>query len=73
MNKRGLESLLKIKCKLGLDASVAIGPYGRDADAKIGPDTAFLVYATANGFLPDYHWKVGFQHRVTALMRNFMV
>ncbi len=45
MNKRGLESLLKIKCKLGLDASVAIGPYGRDADAKIGPDTAFLVYA----------------------------
>ena len=50
MNKRGLESLLKIKCKLGLDASVAIGPYGRDADAKIGPDTAFLVYATANGF-----------------------
>jgi len=60
MNKKGLESLLKIKCKLGLDASVAIGPYGRDADAKIGPDTAFLVYATANGFLPDYHWKVGF-------------
>ncbi len=49
MNKRGLESLLKAKCKLGLDASVAIGPYGRDADAKIGPDTAFLVYATANG------------------------
>ena len=49
MNKRGLESLLKIKCKLGLDASVAIGPYGRDADAKIGPDTSFLVYATANG------------------------
>jgi len=49
MNKNGLESLLKAKCKLGLDASVAVGPYGRDADAKIGPDTAFLVYATANG------------------------
>ncbi len=49
MNKRGLDSLLKAKCKLGLDASVAVGPYGRDADAKIGPDTAFLVYATANG------------------------
>ncbi len=49
MNKRGLESLLKAKCKLGLDASVAVGPYGRDAEAKIGPDTAFLVYATASG------------------------
>ncbi len=49
MNKRGLDSLLKAKCKLGLDASVAVGPYGRDAEAKIGPDTAFLVYATANG------------------------
>ncbi len=49
MNKNGLESLLKTKCKLGLDASVAVGPYGRDADAKIGPNTAFLVYATANG------------------------
>jgi lipid-binding SYLF domain-containing protein len=49
MNKNGLESLLKAKCKLGLDASVAVGPYGRDAEAKIGPDTAFLVYAKANG------------------------
>ena len=49
MNKNGLESLLKAKCKLGLDASVAAGPYGRNAEAKIGPDTAFLVYATANG------------------------
>ncbi len=49
MNKRGLESLLKVKCKLGLDASVAVGPYGRDAEAKMGPNTAFLVYARANG------------------------
>jgi len=49
MNKNGIDSLLKVKCKLGLDASVAVGPYGRDADAKIGPDTAFLVYAKANG------------------------
>lgn len=49
MNKNGMESLLKAKCKLGLDGSIAIGPYGRDAEAKIGPDTAFLVYATANG------------------------
>lgn len=49
MNIRGLESLLKVKCKLGIDVSVAVGPYGRDVDAKIGPDTAFLVYARAKG------------------------
>jgi len=49
MNKSGVESLLKAKCKLGVDASVAVGPVGRDVEAKIGPDTAFLVYARAKG------------------------
>ncbi|MFQ5964813.1 MAG: lipid-binding SYLF domain-containing protein [Candidatus Scalinduaceae bacterium] len=49
MNKSGIESMLKLKCKLGVDASIAAGPVGRDADAKIGPDTAFLVYARAKG------------------------
>lgn len=50
MNKSGVESLLKVKCKLGANASVAAGPYGRDAGFKMGPDTAFLVYARARGF-----------------------
>jgi lipid-binding SYLF domain-containing protein len=55
MNKRGVESLLKVKCKLGIDASIAAGPVGRDVDAKVGPDTAFLVYARAKGFAEGYH------------------
>ena len=49
MNKSGVESLLRAKCKLGVDASIAAGPVGRDAEAKIGPDTAFLVYSKAKG------------------------
>lgn len=49
MNENGIGSLLKLKCKIGVDASIAAGPVGRDAVAKIGPDTAFLVYAKAKG------------------------
>jgi len=50
MNKSGVESLLMTKFKLGIDASFAVGPVGRDAEAKLGPDTAFLVYSKAKGF-----------------------
>ncbi len=50
MNKSGIESLLLLKFKLGVDASIAVGPVGRDVDAKVGPDTAFLVYSRAKGF-----------------------
>ena len=45
MNKSGLESLLLMKGKVGVNASIAVGPVGRDTDAKIGPDTAYLVYS----------------------------
>lgn len=50
MNKSGLESMLRAKCKLGVDVSIAAGPVGRDTEAKVGPDTAFLVYSKAKGF-----------------------
>ena len=50
MNKSGIESLLLLKFKLGVDASIAAGPVGRDAEAKVGPDTVFLVYSKAKGF-----------------------
>lgn len=49
MNKSGLESLLLMKGKVGVNASIAVGPIGRDTDAKIGPDTAYLVYSKAKG------------------------
>ncbi len=49
MNKNGVESLLKLKCKLGVNASIAVGPVGRVEEAKVGPDTVFLVYSKAKG------------------------
>ncbi len=49
MNKEGVEMLLKSKFKIGVDASAAAGPVGRDAEAKIGAGTAILVYARAKG------------------------
>lgn len=59
MNKSGIESLLKTKCKLGVDASIAVGPVGRDTDAKIGADTAFLVYARAKGLYGGLSFEGG--------------
>lgn len=59
MNQNGIDSMLKMKFKLGIDASVAAGPYGRDVDAKLGPDTAFLVYAKAKGFYGGLSFEGG--------------
>ena len=59
MNKSGVESLLTAKCKLGVDASIAVGPVGRDAEAKLGPDTAFLVYSKAKGFYGGLSFEGG--------------
>jgi lipid-binding SYLF domain-containing protein len=59
MNKSGVESLLKAKCKVGVDASFAVGPVGRDAEAKLGPDTAFLVYSKAKGFYGGVSFEGG--------------
>ncbi len=49
MNKYGVESLLLTKFKLGVGASLSVGPVGRDVEAKIGTTTAFLVYSKAKG------------------------
>lgn len=49
MNKEGMEMLIKTKFKLGVDGSVATGPVGRDASAKLGPGTAILVYSRTKG------------------------
>ncbi len=59
MNKSGVESLLLTKFKLGVDALIAAGPVGRDAEAKVGPDTAFLVYSKAKGFYGGLSFEGG--------------
>ena len=51
MNDRGIDGLVKGKCKLGADASVSAGPYGRDAEAAadIQLKSGILAYARSRG------------------------
>ena len=60
MNRNGVESLLFSKFKVGVDASLALGPVGRDTEAKIGPNTAFLVYSKAKGLFGGLAFAGGF-------------
>jgi lipid-binding SYLF domain-containing protein len=51
MNPRGASSILKSKVKLGADASAAIGPKGRDAEAStdVTLRAEMLTYSRARG------------------------
>lgn len=51
MNKKGVDSLLSSKVKLGADAKVAAGPKGRSADAATDAfmDAEILAYSRAKG------------------------
>ena len=60
MNRFGVESLLFSKFNIGVDASLALGPVGRDAEAKIGPNTAFLVYSKSKGLYGGLTFEGGF-------------
>lgn len=59
MNKEGMEMLMKTKFKIGVDASAAAGPVGRDVEAKIGPGTAILVYSRARGLYAGAAFEAG--------------
>ncbi len=60
MNRFGVESLLFSKFKIGVDASLSLGPVGRDTEAKIGPNTAFLVYSKSKGLFGGLTFEGGF-------------
>ena len=60
MNRFGVESLLFSKIKIGVNASLALGPVGRDTEAKIGPNTAFLVYSKSKGLYGGLTFEGGF-------------
>ncbi|MCD8140424.1 MAG: lipid-binding SYLF domain-containing protein, partial [Planctomycetaceae bacterium] len=49
MNQEGVDMLLKTRFSIGVDASAAAGPVGRDMSAQVGPGTAFLTYSRAKG------------------------
>ncbi len=60
MNKYGVESLLLTKFKLGVGASLALGPVGRDTEAKVGTNTTFLVYSRSKGLYGGLTLEGGF-------------
>lgn len=60
MNKHGIESLMLTKFKLGVGASLAVGPVGRDTEAKIGTNTTFLVYSRSKGLYGGLTVEGGF-------------
>lgn len=60
MNKNGMEMLNKSKFKVGVDASAAAGPHGRDAEAKVSVETSILVYSKAKGLYAGASFEGGF-------------
>jgi lipid-binding SYLF domain-containing protein len=71
MNKSGVESLLLTKFKLGVGGSLAIGPVGRDTEAKIGQNTAYLVYSKAKGLYGGLTLEGGFISQDDGANREF--
>ena len=71
MNEDGMEMLNKTKFKIGVDASAAIGPVGRDAEAKVSPGTAILVYSRAKGLYAGASFEGGILLRDDAANRKF--
>lgn len=59
MNRDGIDMLLKSRFKIGVDASAAAGPVGRDASAKVGPGTALLAYSRAQGLYAGVAFEGG--------------
>ncbi|MFA5646354.1 MAG: lipid-binding SYLF domain-containing protein [Candidatus Ratteibacteria bacterium] len=60
MNRDGLDMLLKSRFKIGLDASAAAGPVGRDVSAKLSAGTALLTYSRAKGLYAGASFEGGF-------------
>ncbi len=71
MNKHGIESLLLTKFKLGFNASFAVGPIGRDTEAKVGTHTTFLVYSKAKGLYGGLSVESGFISQENSANREF--
>ena len=59
MNREGINMLLKTRFKIGVDASAAAGPVGRDAAAKVGAGTALLAYSRAKGLYAGVAFEGG--------------
>ena len=59
MNQDGVDMLLRSRFQIGVDASAAAGPVGRNASAKVGPGTAILAYSRAKGLYAGVAFEGG--------------
>ncbi|MCD8352335.1 MAG: lipid-binding SYLF domain-containing protein [Planctomycetaceae bacterium] len=59
MNQEGVDMLLKTRFSIGVDASAAAGPVGRDMSAQVGPGTALLTYSRAKGLYAGASFEGG--------------
>jgi lipid-binding SYLF domain-containing protein len=59
MNQAGIDMLLKTRFTIGVDASAAAGPVGRDVSAEVGPGTALLTYARSKGLFAGASFEGG--------------
>lgn len=59
MNQAGVDMLLKTRFTLGVDASAAAGPVGRDMSADVGLGTALLTYSRAKGLFAGASFEGG--------------
>jgi lipid-binding SYLF domain-containing protein len=59
MNRSGADMLLRSRFRIGVDASAAVGPVGRDAAAQIGPGVALLAYSRAKGLYAGLSFEGG--------------
>ncbi|MDR3078288.1 MAG: lipid-binding SYLF domain-containing protein [Planctomycetota bacterium] len=59
MNRSGVDMLLQTRFKIGVDASAAVGPVGRDAAAQVGPGTALLAYSRTRGLYAGVSFEGG--------------
>lgn len=71
MNESGMEMLYKSKFKVGVDASVAAGPVGRDGEVKVSPQVAIFAYSRAQGLYAGASFEGGYLGRDADGNRTF--
>ncbi len=59
MNQAGVDMLVKTRFSIGVDASAAAGPVGRDLSAAVGAGTALLTYSRTKGLFAGASFEGG--------------
>ncbi len=71
MNETGVDMLLRSRFSIGVDASAAAGPVGRNVSAAVGPGTALLTYSRAKGLYAGASFEGGAMFNYDSYNRLF--